>query len=92
MLPDDLIPNGALSDEVRQLCEEHGIEFGALYAEARRKVSEASEKKRVAEDELLAIRRDAARGTKHSMISPRLRSPAYARTIEPPWVPTTPER
>src|SRR5690242_18615894 len=54
MRPDDLIPDGDhISGEVWQLCEEHEIEFGALYAEARRKLAEASEEKGVTDEELL---------------------------------------
>ena len=53
MHPDDLIPEGeAVSDEVRKICAKHDIEFGSLYAEARRQLAEASESKGVGEEEL----------------------------------------
>lgn len=58
--PDDMIPEGEeVSDEVREICREHEIEFGQLYAEARRQIEEAFEEV-PGEGEMLIIEVKAA--------------------------------
>lgn len=60
MHPDDMILEGEeVSDEVREICREHDIEFGYLYGEARRQIQEAFEEL-PGEGEMLIIEEKAA--------------------------------
>jgi hypothetical protein len=58
--PDDLIPDGEeVSDQVRELCKEHDLEFGQLYAEARRQITEGTEDPD--EGDILLVHEETAR-------------------------------